>query len=281
MTVNLVKKVLLTGATGFVGMKILGELANHGVLVTPVVRTGTEHLVNKFKNISKIISVDDVFKENSDWWAEISSDADIFIHAAWYTKTNDYLISQKNIDCQLGTLNIAKGVTRSGIKKFVGIGTCFEYEFASDFISVDTPLKPSSHYASAKAATYLALLKMTQDEKIDFAWCRLFYLYGENESESRLYSYILSQIKQGKKIELTSGEQIRDFMHVRTAAEHIVTVALGNMVGPINICSGIPITIREFAINVADRFGARSLLDFGAKDNKFTDPPRIVGIPSI
>jgi dTDP-6-deoxy-L-talose 4-dehydrogenase (NAD+) len=276
-----VKKILLTGATGFVGMNILEELANRGVLVTPVVRRGTEHLIDKFENISKIISVDDIFKENSDWWAELSSDADIFIHAAWYTKTHDYLISKQNINCQLGTLNIAKGVIKSGIKKFVGIGTCFEYEFVSDYISVDTPLKPISHYASAKAATYLALLKMSKDEKMDFAWCRLFYLYGENESESRLYSYILSQINQGKKIELTSGEQIRDFMHVRMAAEHIVTVALGNMVGPINICSGIPITVREFAMNVADRFGARSLLDFGAKVNKSTDPPRIVGIPSI
>ena len=262
-------------------MKILRELANRGALVTPIVRTGTEYLVKEFKNISKIISVDDVFKENSDWWAEISSDADIFIHAAWYTKTSDYLFSKKNIDCQLGTLNIAKGVIQSGIKKFVGIGTCFEYDFASDFISVDTPLKPSSRYASAKADTYLTLLKMLQDEKIDFAWCRLFYLYGENENESRLYSYILSQIKQGKKIELTSGEQIRDFLHVSTAAEHIVTVALSNMVGPINICSGIPITVREFAMNIADRFGARSLLDFGTKVNKFTDPPRIVGMPSI
>jgi dTDP-6-deoxy-L-talose 4-dehydrogenase (NAD+) len=276
-----VKKVLLTGATGFVGMNILHELANRGVVVTPVVRSGTEHLLNKFDNISKIISVDDVFKENSDWWADISSNSDIFIHSAWYTKTHDYLISKQNINCQLGTMNIARGLAQSGIKKFVGIGTCFEYEFASDFISVDTPLKPGSPYASAKAATFLALLKMTHDEKIDFAWCRLFYLYGENESESRLYSYILSQIKKNKKIELSSGEQIRDFMHVRTAAERVVAVALGNMVGPINVCSGIPITVKEFAMNVADQFGARSLLDFGAKGKKFTDPPRIVGVPSI
>lgn len=275
------KKVILTGATGFVGLNILKELKSRGVLVTVVVRKGTEHLLNEFENISRVISVDDVFKENSDWWTEISIDSDIFIHAAWYTKTHDYLISKQNVSCQLGTINIAKGVARSGIKKFVGIGTCFEYDFTSEFISIDTPLKPSSLYASTKVTTYLELLKVLQDERIDFAWCRLFYLYGENESGSRLYSYMLSQIKLGKKIELTSGEQIRDFMHVKEAAERIVTVALGDMVGPINICSGIPITIKEFAIKVADQYEARSLLDFGAKEKKFTDPPRIVGIPSI
>jgi len=275
------KTVLLTGATGFVGMNILQELANHEVLVTPVVRAGKENLIKKFDNISNIISVKDIFKENSDWWANKSHGIDIFIHAAWYTKPSNYLNSKQNLKCYLGTLNIAEGAIKAGIKKFVGIGTCFEYELTSDFISVRTPLKPKSDYASAKAATYLQLLKMTQKEKIQFAWCRLFYLYGENEHESRLYSYIRAQVRAGKEVELSTGEQVRDFLHVKTASEYVVKVALGDTVGPVNICSGIPITVKEFAINVADQFGSRALLNFGAKEKNFTDPPRIVGIPNI
>ena len=75
---------------------------------------------------------------------------------------------------------------------------------------------------------------------IEFAWCRLFYLYGEGEDERRLVPYLRAKLRAGEPAELTSGEQIRDYLDVRDAGRMIVEAALGTVQGPVNICSGMP-----------------------------------------
>ena len=115
---------------------------------------------------------------------------------------------------------------------------------------------------------------------VEFAWCRLFYLYGEGEDERRLVPYLRAKLEAGKPAELSSGEQIRDYLDVGDAGRMIAEAALGPVQGPVNICSGIPVTIRQFAERIADEFGRRDLLRFGARPENLTDPPRVVGLRS-
>jgi len=77
---------------------------------------------------------------------------------------------------------------------------------------------------------------------------------------------------------VTSGHQIRDFMNVSDAGKQIADVALGKNVGAINICSGIPVTVRELAENIASEYGKIGLLQFGVRSNNYMDPPCVVGI---
>jgi dTDP-6-deoxy-L-talose 4-dehydrogenase (NAD+) len=270
--------VLLTGATGFVGRQVLQALGECGFRVRVVIREGTQGRLTSLDTIETVITTQDLFAENDAWWADACKGIDTVIHVAWYTEPGKYLQSIKNIDCLMGTLHLAKGAAQSKVRRFIGIGTCFEYDLTQGMLSVQTPLQPLTPYAGAKAATFLALSQGLPQQQVEFTWCRLFYLHGDGEDPRRLAPYLRTQFTAGKPAELTSGNQIRDFLDVSEAGRMIVNIALSNLQGAVNICSGIPITVRQLAEHIADEYGRRDLLKFGARSDNLVDPPCVVGV---
>lgn len=273
------RRVLLTGATGFVGRQILSALQSAGVDVRLVIREGTEDRLGANSPKDRI-TTRDLFAEDAAWWSKACADVDTVIHAAWYAEPGKYLQASVNIDCLQGTLQLTKGAAAAGVRRFVGVGTCFEYDVSGGYLSIDTPLLPTTPYAGAKAATYLALNQWLPQEGVAFAWCRLFYLYGEGEDSRRLFPYVRARIEAGETVELTSGTQIRDYLDVVVAGAQIAAIALGDATGAQNICSGQAQTVRELAEQIADEYGRRDLLKFGARADNLTDPPCVVGVRS-
>lgn len=269
---------LLTGATGFVGRQVLRALAESGVRVRAVVRDKKQVELSALSDFETIVATPDLFAENADWWADVCKDIDTVIHVAWYAEPGKYLQSARNLDCLLGTLSLAKGAAQAKVRRFIGVGTCVEYDLTRGMLSVDTPLRPLTPYAGAKAAAFMALSQWLPQQSVEFAWCRLFYLYGEGEDARRLAPYLRAKLKAGEPAELSRGSQIRDFLDVREAGQMIVETALSSEQGAVNICSGIPITVRQFAEQIADEYGRRDLLKFGARPENFIDPPCVVGV---
>jgi nucleoside-diphosphate-sugar epimerase len=270
--------ILLTGATGFVGRQILRALEERGCLVCAVARHGKQGQVARAAAVGSIITSSDIFAEGADWWADVCAGVDTIIHAAWYAEPQHYLQSPKNRDCLLGTLRLAQGALQAKVRRVVGIGTCFEYDLSVGRLSVETPLKASTPYAQAKADVFAALSRLLPQNGIEFAWCRLFYLFGEGEDARRLVPYVRARLEAGEPAELSSGTQIRDFLDVRAAGRMIVEAALSPVQGPVNICSGKPVTVRQIAETIADEFGRRDLLRFGVRPDNLLDPPCVVGI---
>ncbi len=273
-------RILLTGASGFVGRQIILGLDKPGVSIIPVVRSGKEVCVMGLPNVERVVSSKNLFQESEAWWKVACENVDVVIHSAWHVQPGSYLQAPENIDCLIGSLNLAKGAKASGVRKIVGIGTCFEYEFSMRELSIFTPIKPLTTYAATKAALFFVLKEWLATQSIDFSWCRLFYLYGEGEDARRFVPYLRGRLEKGLPAELTDGNQIRDFMNVADAGKLIAGVALGNQIGVINICSGLPVTIRQFAERIADEYGRRDLLRFGARSDNLVDPQCIVGIPN-
>lgn len=272
------KRILVTGATGFVGRQILAALLKKDVELRLVVRTGSE---SRLPDCSReVLTTPDLFKESSEWWAVACKGVDTVVHAAWYAEPGFYMQSPQNLDCLAGTLRLAAGAVQVGVRRLVGIGSCAEYDMSYSELSVETPLRPSTPYAGAKAATFLALSTLLRSQGVAFAWARLFYLYGEGEDARRLVPYLRSRLSLEEPVELTSGKQIRDYLDVGTAGEHIAALALGQAVGAVNICSGQAQTVRELAEKIADEYGRRDLLRFGARADNCFDPPRVVGVRS-
>ena len=267
---------LLTGATGFVGRQVHKALAQPGVAVRVVIRNGTE--ARLAAPAERIVTTSDLFVEKAAWWAEACRGVETVVHAAWYAETGQYLHSPKNQGCLRGTLELARGAIEAGVRRFVGIGSCFEYAISDTPLSTRTRLDPQTPYAAAKVSAFRALSELLPSRGVSFAWCRLFYLYGEGENERRLVPYLRHRLARGEPAELTSGAQVRDFLDVAQAGQMIATVALGAEQGPINVCSGVPVTVRELAERICDEYGGRrNLLHFGARPDNAFDPPRVVG----
>jgi nucleoside-diphosphate-sugar epimerase len=257
--------ILLTGGTGFVGRQILARLLERGARVRAVVRAGREGLLPPSQSVQPF-PVEDLFAASGDVLREMVDGVDTVVHAAWYAEPGKYLKSPRNVDCLRGTLELATSFANAGGRRFVGVGTCFEYDLSAGYLN--TP------YAAAKAAAYLTLSQYFAQAAIEFAWCRLFYLFGEGEDERRLVPKLRARLSAGEPVELTTGREVRDYLDVTVAGRLIADVALGDDTGPVNICSGVPITIREIAERIADEYGARHLLRWGAWPD---DIPFVVG----
>lgn len=228
----------------------------------------------------EVVQTPNLFTEATQQLEELLESSETLVHAAWYAEPGKYLTSPENLSCLSGTLNLARAFAAVGGKRFIGVGTCAEYDTSAGLLAADTPLAPNTLYAACKAAAAQVLDHFFGADGISFAWCRVFYLYGEGEDERRLVPYIRGQLEAGKEVLLTRGDQVRDFLDVKDAGRMIADVALGKQQGPVNICSGEGVTVRQLAESVADEYGRRDLLLFGAKPENIFDPPRIVGVPS-
>lgn len=269
-------RILITGATGFVGLPVAQQLVEAGHDIVAVIRGGSEERLEGLA--AEHILCDDLFAQTPDWWAKSCIGIDRVIHLAWYAEPGKYLTSDKNLTCLAGTLALAQGAVAAGVDQFVGIGTCFEYDLTHGSLSVETPLDPLTPYAAAKVATYTMLRAYFAQTDTAFLWARLFYLYGPREDERRLVPYLHAQLAAGQTADLGGGTAVRDYMDVTDTARMIVEDALSDRQGATNICSGKPTTIRALAETIADGYGRRDLLNFGARPDNFTDPPVVIGI---
>lgn len=270
--------VTLTGATGFVGKQILRALLERDCRVRLIVRDPSRLAGISASSAVEVLQTDDLFRERPDRLQELLADSPTVVHAAWYAEPGKYLTSPLNLDCLAGTLNLARAFAAVGGRRFAGVGTCAEYDLSAGLLTTDTPLAPETLYATCKASAYQVIGRFLEAEHVGFAWCRLFYLYGEDEDKRRLVPYVRTQLEAGEEVLLTRGEQVRDFLDVADAGQMIADVALGQRVGAVNVCSGKPVTVRQLAESIADEYGRRDLLRFGSRAENLFDPPRVVGV---
>jgi len=269
--------VTLTGATGFVGGQILRNLLERGCSVRVLVRDPSRLPDIPARGSLEVMHTPDLFAEETDRLEELLEGSEILVHAAWHAEPGEYLTSPLNLACLTGTLNLANAFAAVRGRRFVGIGTCAEYDPSAGLMTTDTPLAPNTLYAACKASAFQVLRFFLGTEDISFAWCRIFYLHGEGEDARRLVPYIRRQLEAEQEVLLTRGDQVRDFLDVKDAARMIADVALGEVQGAVNICSGEAVTVRQLAERIADEYGRRELLRFGARPENVFDPPRVVG----
>jgi dTDP-6-deoxy-L-talose 4-dehydrogenase (NAD+) len=271
--------ILITGASGFVGMQVMKALDNlTNVNLFPIVRIKKKNIFKKFNNVKNIYFTKDIFNETENWWKKKLLKIDIVIHIAWYTEHGNYLDSELNIDCLYGSLRLGNAVAKSGVKRFIGIGTCLEYDLTKKKVTVNTALDPKNLYSITKVALFTSLQKLFLIKKKEFVWCRLFYLFGEGEDERRLSAYTHKQLQNGLPVKLTSGYQIRDFLNVCDAAKIISKISLDKNVGVVNICSEKPISVKKFAETIANKYGRLDLLKFGKRKKNLYETDAVWGI---
>lgn len=271
--------VLLTGGDGFLGSALVARLSQSPVsLVLPTRRhTGLELGVSD--NVRRVYTAD-LFSEPDASLDGLLEGVDIVIHAAWNIGSNHYH-SLENLHSMAGSVALAKAAVRSSVRKFVGIGSAIEYGSQRSPIPSNAPTKPSNLYAASKVATYLLQEQLFSGTSIEFAWIRLFNIYGTSEDPSRLNRYVHEQIQKGQQVKLGPAELVRDYLEVAKAADQIAIIALGDMVGTLNVCSGIGQSIREIAEAIADQYGRRDLLQFGSRTPASFEPAEMFGVPSI
>ena len=277
-------RILLTGATGFFGRNLLKSISSLGIEVDVLVRAGKKVSFSSGDLISNVIEISNLFTQDPLWYESLCKNYTTVIHLAWHIEPGNYE-SNMNIESLIGSLSLAYGARKAGVKKFVSIGTCLEYEITTEKLCVNNSLlKPATLYGASKLSFYYVLSKLFNTQENNFLWCRLFYLLPDkneeisSERKMSLAQYIRTNLSENKIVFLTSGTQVKDYLHVRDAADMVAKAIFQNKIGAINICSGISRTVREIAEEIALEYGRPELLKFGEIPKQENVSDYIVGV---
>jgi len=263
-------RVLLTGATGFVGARVAEALVDGGDHVVAVVRAGSD--AERLSALRGLRLVEGELLREGGMAEAVRVAPDVCIHCAWYTEPGKYLSSPDNVGLAHGTARFAAALAEAGCRRFVGVGTCFEYDTEAGYLSEKTRLAPAHVYSAAKVATYLLVRELTAGTAMSFAWARLFYLYGPHEHPNRLVPSVIGALLRGEEARVTPGGQVRDFLHVDDAAAALCAIARSEVTDAVNVGSGEPVTVATLVTKIGALLGREDLLRLGAREYSPGDP---------
>ena len=263
------KKVLVTGATGLIGKELIKPLKEAGFDIYGITidENNPENYVNWIKGS---LFDDDFLKSTFD-----KIKPEYLLNMAWCT-TGDYLSSNMNYDFLKAGINLLKYFKDNGGKRAVFAGTCFEYKFKNQ------PLKENDELESEKTVYTFCKNKLheiaqyfCERNDISFGWGRIFYVYGRGENKNRLTGMVIDKLSKNEKVIIKSGNLLKDYMYSKDIAGAFVKFLDSDVKGSVNICTGKPVSIRDFVLEIARAMNKENLIIF--KDEPSNQPPLIVG----
>ena len=261
------KKVLITGAGGFIGRHTLPFLQGKNYEVHAV-SSGNQFTSDAIWHRANLLNLE----ETASLLERVRPTQ--LLHFAWITTPKIYWSSLQNLSWIEASLHLAERFAAYGGERMVVAGSCAEYTPGPRCHEIKTPFIPTTLYGQSKRNLYLLLEALANQKKLSFAWGYLFHLFGPHEQQDRFLPSVIQGLLQKKTIPCSHGEQIRDFLHVQDAAEAFVKLLDTPLVGAINIGSGQEISLRELAEKAAQKIGGTNLLQFGAVSTS-NDPPHL------
>ena len=276
--------IFITGATGFIGKHLIKRLRNINCNIYAIDR--------KVKyEISDSNPIHWIPKGLEDLDLSDLKDIHTVIHLA-AVGVSPKEASEKNLEFSnvFQSLRLIQLAKKAGVKRFIATGTCLEYGKESDnwlYIPPNAKLEPLCPYSRSKAKSFKLLSQFSKENDIEMFYGRIFSAYGEGQYQNNLWPSLVKAAKSGKDFQMTKAEEIRDFIHVDEVTRYLVKaifredIKIGKPL-VINIGSGYPIKLKDFAQNEWHKFKAEGKLIFGAlKNRKYTIKRMVANIEGL
>ena len=269
------KRVLVTGASGFIGRQSLPALVQRGFDVHAVSsRPRTASIADVTWHQCDLLAADRI----PELMQRVSPTH--LLHLAWFAVPGQFWTSTENLRWVRASLDVVHGFAAVGGQRLVTAGTCAEYEVSDeDCDERVTPLRPSTLYGTCKHALHLVVEKFAEG-RFSAAWGRVFHLYGPHEYPDRLVPSVIRSLLNAEPALCTAGTQVRDFLHVADVAGGFVALLDSSVTGPVNIASGVPVSIADVVQLIGRHMGAESLIRLGARALPAHEQPRLTANPS-
>lgn len=267
-------RVLVTGATGFIGRGALAPLVSAGMEVHAVTsRTpapdgparvrwhradlhdaaGTERLV-----------------------ADLAPTH--LLHLAWYAEPGAFWTSTENLRWVEASIRLLRAFAAHGGHRAVLAGSCAEYAWGDRVRCVEneTPCRPATLYGASKHAVHLVAQRFAQQIGLSLAWGRIFFVFGPYESPARLGGSVARSLVLGEPALCSHGRQVRDFLYSEDLAGAFAALLESPVQGAVNMASGRPVQVREVVEALASAAGRPELVQFGARPANRDEPAELI-----
>jgi len=271
-----VNRVLVTGATGFIGRHALAPLGERGFELHAV--TSGEPATDAQARWHRADLLDPADR------ARIAREAGAshLLHLAWYTQPGDYWESGHNDRWVEASLALLEEFRTAGGRRAVIAGSCAEYEWSRPRLSeATTPLRPATRYGRAKDHLRAGAEELGRREGLEVVWGRLFFLYGPGEHPQRLVPSVTRALLAGEPARTTDGSQRRDFLFAPEAADAFAALVDSEFSGAVNVASGESVSVRDVVELIGRATGRRELIELGAIPRPLDDPPELVADTSL
>jgi nucleoside-diphosphate-sugar epimerase len=268
------RSILVTGGTGLIGRHVCAALAQEGHRVTSLGRSAPPLLDPRIAflpcDLTDPGALLDIFRGRS---------FDTLIHLAWETTHGRFWHAPENLDWVAASLRLIRLFADAGGSRIVAAGTCVEYRAPEkgSCVASETEVVPVHLYGIAKDGFHRILRGFCVDKGLSYAWGRIFMLVGPGEHPNRLVPSVVRSILRSDPARCSSGTQIRDFMDTRDCGAAFAALAQSSVSGPINVCSGTPMTIAEVVQKAALLLGRPDLVRLGALPDRPNEPPNLWG----
>ena len=263
------RRVLLTGASGFIGRQVLAPLLARDFEVHAVARRPVPEAPRT------------VHWHAADLLAPGAAEALIsavrpshLLHLAWYVEHGAYWSSPENLRWVEASLALVRSFREARGARALIAGTCAEYDWTRGERCAEgsTPLVPATLYGTCKHALRQVVESYARTTGLSAAWGRIFLLYGPHESPRRLVASVVQSLLRGEPARCSSGEQLRDLLHVADVADAFVSLLDSGVTGAVNVASGDPVRLRDAVQELARRAGREDLVQLGAIPAAANDP---------
>lgn len=265
------KKILVTGACGYIGRHVISVLLDKGyhVIAADVVNCGIDDRCETF--------IGDIFQADDNLYEKLHC-PDICLHLAWKDGFNH------NSDYHMGYVSdhyqFLLRIISQGCKHIAVLGSMHEIGYYEGMISESTKGNPSSMYGIAKLALRQACeLKFQTMDDIVFQWLRAYYIYGDDRHNQSIFTKLITAEDEGKPaFPFTTGKNQYDFIHINELAEQIsAVISQSEVQGIIECCSGKPVSLADKVENFIMQHHYKIKLAYGAFPDRPYDSPIVYG----
>jgi nucleoside-diphosphate-sugar epimerase len=264
-------RVLLTGATGFIGSHVIDPLLARDHEIHAIARRPgppRDGVVWYEADLLEPLAAERVVLE---------SRADSLLHLGWYAVPGSFWTAPENERWIDASLRLLRAFGEGGGRRAVMAGTCAEYRWGARTLSEHTAIDPATLYGACKHATHVAARAIADQLNVGLAWGRIFFLYGPGEPDGRLVSSVVRALLAAERVPTTQGDQRRDFMHVRDVAGAFAALVDGEATGAVNIASGEGVAIRQILELIEEATGLHDRVQYGALPLRPGEPDAVVG----
>lgn len=263
------RKVVVTGATSFIGLPLVSKLLDNGDFVYAICRENSKNNYKVQKISSDSLKIIECNMDKYDRLSQlIDDDCEVFFHISWngtrFPERDDVELQKSNYDNSMKAFISAKEL---GCKRFISVGSQAECGKCDGLITEEYICQPTTPYGKEKHNFLNSLLEETKNTDMTIGWLRLFSAYGPNDFGNSMISYTTKQLLENKPVELTTCKQSWNYIYVKDVVNLLYILSIKNYTsGVFNACSDENFVLKDYVLKMKQITNSKSELLFGAKD---------------